>query len=97
MNENVVITWTAPFNNGSPIIGYRITIRQADGIFTEDATDCDASIASIVDSRTCAVPLATLTAAPYSLLFGDSIFAKVVAMNYYGESQESEEGNGAII
>lgn len=38
-----------------------------------------------------------MTAAPYSLLQGDSIFAKVVAINYYGESIESDQGNGAII
>jgi len=31
------------------------------------------------------------------LEFGDSIFAKVVAINYYGESLESDAGNGAII
>lgn len=38
-----------------------------------------------------------LTEAPYSLTFGNSILVKVVAINYYGESQESDAGNGAII
>jgi len=31
------------------------------------------------------------------LEFSDSIFAKVVAINYYGESLESDEGNNAIV
>ena len=95
--NKLVITWTNPPSNGSPITSYRVTIRQADLTFTEDTVDCDGSVASIVDSKSCSVPLATLTNAPYSLAFGDSVFAKVVAINYYGESIESEEGNGAII
>jgi len=38
-----------------------------------------------------------LTAAPYSLTLGDSVFAKVVAINFYGESQVSDAGNGGTI
>jgi hypothetical protein len=34
---------------------------------------------------------------PYSLEWGSSIFVKVIATNLYGDSQESDEGNGAII
>lgn len=43
------------------------------------------------------VPLSTLTAVPYSLEQGDSIWAKVTATNSYGTSAESEPGNGDII
>lgn len=39
----------------------------------------------------------TLTAAPYNLVFGDSIFVKVTATNFYGDSVESNQGNGAIV
>jgi len=38
-----------------------------------------------------------LTTSPYSLTLGDSVYAKVVAKNYYGDSKESEAANGAII
>ena len=31
------------------------------------------------------------------MVFGDSVFARVTAINYYGESIESDFGNGAII
>lgn len=41
--------------------------------------------------------MTTLRDAPFLLEFGDSVFAKVVAINYYGESEESDEGNGAIV
>jgi hypothetical protein len=36
-----------------------------------------------------------LTSAPYNVDGGDSIFAKVSATNFYGESDQSIEGNGA--
>jgi hypothetical protein len=34
---------------------------------------------------------------PFSLYWGDSVWAKVIATNVYGDSVESVEGNGAII
>jgi len=43
------------------------------------------------------VPIASLTANPFSLNYGDSIVAKIIAINFYGESVESDAGNGAIV
>jgi hypothetical protein len=41
---NVEISWTAPNNNGAPIIAYQVLIRKADGLtFAEELTYCDAS------------------------------------------------------
>ena len=45
----------------------------------------------------CAIPVAALRAAPYSIDWGSSVFAKVTAINIYGSSAESPEGNGATI
>ena len=45
----------------------------------------------------CFLPVATLRSEPFSLDWGDSVFAKVVAVNSYGNSLESSEGNGAKI
>jgi hypothetical protein len=45
----------------------------------------------------CTVPLATLTAAPFSLALGDLINIKVSAYNAYGESPLSEVGGGGLI
>jgi hypothetical protein len=41
--------------------------------------------------------VSTLRVAPFNLYWGDSVYAKVVAINVYGDSLESETANGAII
>ena len=45
----------------------------------------------------CVIPVSALRASPYSLNWGTSVFAKVIATNSYGDSLESDAGNGAII
>ena len=96
--DSVVITWEAPNQNGSPITGYRITLKQQDSAFSEDLENCDGKqAASIVSSRECTIPFSVLTASPYDLTLGDSVYAKVSAINYYGESSVSDAGNGATV
>jgi len=46
-NVAVKISWTQPFNNFAPITKYLVTVRQSDGIFTENTLNCDASQALI--------------------------------------------------
>jgi len=46
---------------------------------------------------TCTIPVTALRSSPYSLQWGASVYAKVLAINVYGNSLNSEEGNGAII
>lgn len=48
---NVIIDWTEPLNNGSPITSYTIIIEQNDGIFTADTTDCDGSDSTIFAAK----------------------------------------------
>jgi hypothetical protein len=75
-----------------------IYIRKSDGYsYTVDATNCDGSTASIITSSSCTVPISTLTAGAFVLPWGSSIYAKVIAYNVYGDSDESLPGNGAII
>lgn len=94
----VDIDWTEPYDNGSPIFGYIITIRQSNNVtFETETTSCDGSNPSIVASKHCSVPISTLKAASFELTWGASVFAKVVAINFYGESVVSDAGNGAII
>jgi len=39
---NVKITWQIPaYNGGTPLTGYRIKIKKADGSFIEDKTACN--------------------------------------------------------
>jgi hypothetical protein len=48
-------------------------------------------------TTSCTIPVTVLRGTPYDLEWGSSIFAKVIATNIYGDSLESEQGNGAII
>lgn len=43
------------------------------------------------------MPLSILIAEPYNLQMLDSVYAKVIATNYFGDSPESLSGNGALI
>ena len=72
-------------------------IKQNDGDFSEDLTNCDGSDVDIIASTSCLVPIMILRDSTYQLTWGSSITAKVVAYNFYGYSAESLEGNGAVI
>jgi hypothetical protein len=94
-NDSVVITWSAPDDGGSPITGYRVAIGQSDlTTYTLDLTNCDMSSSVLT---TCTIPVATLRTTPYSLPWGSSVYAKAIAINLYGDSDQSDAGNGAII
>jgi hypothetical protein len=66
--------------------------------FTEDVINCDGTDSTIVTNQACEIPVySTLKGSPYSLPWGVSVWATVTAVNLYGESLESEAGNGAFI
>jgi hypothetical protein len=94
----VTIAWDEPVNNGFVIDSYRIFILESDGsTYSEETTECVGNSPSLVSSRECQVQLLSLRSSPYSLLQGDSVWVKIVSINSYGESVESEAGNGAVI
>jgi hypothetical protein len=94
----VLIDWIAPEDNGSPILSYKIYIQTLDpAVYAIDLENCDGSVASVINALQCTVPVTTLMTAPYNFDWGASIYAKIVATNEYGDSQESVAGNGAII
>ena len=93
----VVFSWDKPNEQGSPIVEYRLLIKKSDGAFAMDLTHCDGTNDVVVFTRTCSVPIDTLRNSPFNLVWGDSIVAKVTAINAYGSSLSSIEGNGAII
>lgn len=45
----------------------------------------------------CLTPAQLLNDAPYSLPWGSSVFARVLATNIYGSSEYSVEGNNGVI
>ena len=91
----VKVDWIEPFDQGSPITGYRILVRKSDGVsYAEDLTDCNRLALPTV---TCTIPVITLKTTPFEIPWGDHIWAKVIAINAYGNSLTSDAGNGAEI
>ena len=97
VGSNIFVSWTAPSSNGSPITGYIITFRDSSGNYHLDLADCNGTSAIVVSKLQCTVPLDVMHAAPYNLILGDHIYAKVVAINSYGESLASVPGDGAAV
>lgn len=60
-----------------------------------ESTDCDGTTSTVISNEYCHIDFSTLVA---SLNFngGESVWAKVVAVNIYGETELSPEGNGAV-
>lgn len=85
--DQVKISWTLPLDNGSPITQYKVFIKEIDsGVFTLESTDCVGTDATVIANEYCYVSIPTLLATPYGVDGGDSIFAKVSAVNFYGET-----------
>lgn len=97
-STDIVIRWTAPISGGSPIIAYQILIRESDGTtYTEEMTYCDGADSTNFSDLQCTIPSAVLNSAPYNVPWGQGIYAKVAAINAYGISSFSDEGNDGII
>lgn len=93
----MTVAWSAPSANGSPIIAYKIEIRESDLVtYTESLSDCDGEMTAIVEARSCEVTVSTLMQA-YGLTPGTSVFAKITAVNAMGTSSISTQGNGATL
>jgi hypothetical protein len=48
-------------------------------------------------ATTCSIPVTVLRSEPFSLEWGDHVYAIMKAENIYGYSLPSDEGNGAYI
>lgn len=92
------IDWSTPNYRGSAITAYIIKVRGSDEItYTEDTVNCDGSDPLIRDATSCQIPFTALRTTPFSLQWGSSIWAKITAVNIYGNSVVSDPGNDAII
>jgi cellulose 1,4-beta-cellobiosidase len=90
------IDWTAPNDRGKAIDSYRISILQSDLVtYSLELNDCDGSKAEIVAATQCVIDVLVLRSAPFSLPWGSSVYAKVIAHNSYGDSVESNPGTGS--
>ena len=90
------ISWTAPSSNGEALSSYEVLVLHSDGTtFSEEAVSCSGSDSTIITTRSCDIPLDTLRNAPFSLVRGDLVQAKVRAANAQGfgpYSQVNVEG-----
>jgi hypothetical protein len=97
-NNLVLIIWSEPITNGSPITAYRIYVQDhGSTTFTEETVECVGTNSATVSSRDCSISLATLSASPYLLELNESINAKIISINVYGESVQSASGSGALM
>ena len=97
-DTNILISWSAPFNQGSPITSYKIQIRQNDNSsYSLDLTNCDGSQQGFLTTTQCSVPVSVLRSAPFSLPWGSPVYATIIASNKYGDSLVSLPGSGGRI
>ena len=83
---------------GALVTAYKVYVRQTDEIFySEVSTDCPSTDAVLVSNSECTILISTLKAYPFSLVDGQDIYSKIVAVNIIGESDESEPGTGATV
>lgn len=100
---DVVIDWDAPsFDGNAPLLGYRIKIRDTNGLFQEETVACDGAgpdQATILSTRTCTIPMTSLRdGSTFGLAEGDLIVAVVESLNTIGYSASSPENTaGALV
>jgi len=50
-----------------------------------------------LSERTCSLPVSTLLESPFSLDYGDSVIARIVATNALGDSVASADGSNTVL
>ncbi len=100
-NDNVIVEWNAPEENGEALLGYYVYLRQSNGVYTMEPIHCNGSSPDIILAKSCTIPLNTLTQSPFTLQFGpqlgEYVNVKVIAYNEYGNSNPSPIGGLARI
>ena len=99
---DVVVDWDAPsFDGDAPLLGYRVKIRDINGLFQEETAACDGSgpdQATILSTRTCTIPMTSLIdVSTFALTEDDLIVAVVESLNTIGYSTTSPENTGGAL
>jgi large repetitive protein len=51
-NSDVIVSWSNPVDNGSPITGYQVYVVQHNSaIYTLESTECDGSTTDVISNR----------------------------------------------
>lgn len=53
---NVIVRWTEPDINGSPIESYTIHVRQSDYNYSVNTDYCDGTLPSVIVAMSCTIP-----------------------------------------
>ena len=98
VGPDVKIEWDATDDGGTEITGFVVQVLSIDGeTFFEDTVNCPSDDPIIIETRECYIPNKVLNAAPFNLLWGSSVLAKVRVLNIVGPSAFSFVGNGAVL
>jgi hypothetical protein len=87
----VIIEWSEPESNGSPITEYKVFIQEHN---SDNFTKVDCANTS---ARVCNIELSALQTDFNLTKEGESVNVKIVAINAFGESRMSAIGSGAVI
>lgn len=87
-NGDVVVTWTAPGDNGEAIDYYEIVFSDNVGTYSASA-ECDGTDSTVIAALECTISMNTLTST-YSLALDDLIEVKVRAYNVRGWGSYSD-------
>jgi hypothetical protein len=85
----VLISWETPSSNGAEVTSYEILIKGSDSNFHEDTTNCAGSTAN----TNCEIPMTVLAGSTWSLSLGNSIVARVRAVNSVGPGAYSSDSS----
>ena len=81
----IKFSWVAPDDGKSAITAYTLEIAYGSGpSWSTETVSCDASSSTVMTAKSCVVPMATLRAAPFSMVYGTVVQARARAYNAYG-------------
>lgn len=90
----VTVSWPISNGNGGAPTAYSVVFQKSDSTYVASAS-CNGALASIVNTRTCTVPMYEFRQAPFSLALNANIIATVTVTNTAGTSVVSSAGQGA--
>ena len=76
---NVDVSWTAPFDQGSPILSYIVKVQSNSLDFNLELSHCDGSDNTISTATLCSIPISELRKEPHNLPWGSSVHVEVIA------------------
>jgi hypothetical protein len=95
----VIISWTAPGDQGSPITAYTVRLlNKTSNTYEVYTTHCDGASALIITNRACPPILMSVFISTLGYSAGDLVKARIVATNAIGTGIQSEPNTaGAVI